>query len=149
MFLAVSSLAGSSKRLSEVNGMSQWIFLTPVTLTFDLWPWPTNLYVIPLDLHAKIQVCMSVHSSVKVVTDTHTDGVKIITPITSEMWGVINACGFLMMLGSYPSLSVCPSMQIYSQEIRRKSPRKENNLNIAQCLRWGPHLQRGLWGFKI
>ncbi len=45
-------------------------------------------------LHAEIQVCMSVRSAMRVVTDrqmhTHrqTHDVKTITPITSETWGV-------------------------------------------------------------
>ena len=46
-----------------------------MTLTFDLdlRTWPTYL---PLDLHAKIQVCMSVRSAVRVVTHRLTDDVK-------------------------------------------------------------------------
>ena len=38
-----------------------------MTLTFGL-----DLDILPLDLHAKIQVLMSVRSAVRVVTDTHT-----------------------------------------------------------------------------
>ena len=67
----VSSLAGPYTRLSEVNGISHWIFLTsgpwPLTLTYEL-----DLDILPLDHHAKIQVCMSVRSAVIVVTHRHT-----------------------------------------------------------------------------
>ncbi len=66
---------------------------------FTLLPWPMTLTykldldLLPLDLPAKIQVCMSVHSTVTVRradgrTDRQTDDAKTITPITSEMWGV-------------------------------------------------------------
>ena len=55
-------------------------FFALVTLTFDLWPWPSNLtYTWPwLDLHANIQVCTSVRSAVRVrqtdrKTDRHTE----------------------------------------------------------------------------
>ncbi len=43
--------------------------LWPMTLTFEF-----NLDILPLDLHAKIQVCMSVRFAMRVVTDgqTHT-----------------------------------------------------------------------------
>ena len=41
---------------------------TPLPLAYDL-----DLDVLPLDLHAKIQVQTSVRSAVRVVTDTHTD----------------------------------------------------------------------------
>ncbi len=58
-----------------------------MTLTYEL-----DLDILPLDLHAKIQVCMSVRSAVRVVTDGQTDGqthdVKTITPDTSQTWGV-------------------------------------------------------------
>ncbi len=59
-----------------------------MTLTYKL-----DLNILPLDLHAKIQVHMSVRSA-RIVrrTDTHTHrqtkDVKTITPITSETWGV-------------------------------------------------------------
>ncbi len=39
-----------------------------MTLTFEL-----DLDIRPLDLHTKIQVCMSVRLDVRVVTHTHTD----------------------------------------------------------------------------
>ena len=59
-----------------------------MTLTYKL-----DLDILPLDLHANIQVRMSVRSVVRVVTDRHThtqtDHVKTITPNTSETWGVI------------------------------------------------------------
>ncbi len=57
-----------------------------MTLTYNL-----DLDNLPLDLHAKIQVCMSVRLEVRVVTadrHTHKDDVKTITPDTSQMWGV-------------------------------------------------------------
>ncbi len=62
-----------------------------MTLTYKL-----DLDILSLDLHAVIQVRVSVRSAVTVVThrqtDTHTDtqthDVKTITPITSETWGV-------------------------------------------------------------
>ncbi len=56
-----------------------------VTLTFEL-----DLDILTLDLYAKIHVCMSVHSAVRVVTDRHTDYVKTITCISvvSQMSGV-------------------------------------------------------------
>ncbi len=42
-------------------------------MTFDIWPWATNfdLDILLLDLHAKIQVCTSVCSAMRVVTDRH------------------------------------------------------------------------------
>ncbi len=55
-----------------------------MTLTFKL-----DLNILPLDLHAKIQVLKSVRLAVRVVTDTHTGYVKTITPNTSQSWGVI------------------------------------------------------------
>ena len=66
--------------------------LWPMALTFGL-----ELDILPLDIHAKIQVCMSVRSAVRVRrtdghTDTQTDNAKTITPITSETWGVISWC---------------------------------------------------------
>ena len=38
----------------------------------DLWPMNLtyDLYILPIDLHTKIQVCTSVRSAVRVVTDT-------------------------------------------------------------------------------
>ena len=57
-----------------------------MTLTYKV-----GLDIFPLDLHAKIQVRMSVRSDVRARwTDRHTNDVKTITPITSETWGVIN-----------------------------------------------------------
>ncbi len=51
-----------------------------MTLTFEL-----DLDILPLDLHAKIQVRMSVCSTARVVTHTQTDrqkdDVKTITPV--------------------------------------------------------------------
>ncbi len=49
-----------------------------MTLTFEL-----GLDILPLDLHAKIQVCMSVRSSVRARhthTHTQTDHAKTTTP---------------------------------------------------------------------
>ena len=44
----------------------------------------------PSDFHAKMQVCISVRSrQSESETDTQTNDVKTIIPITSEMWGVI------------------------------------------------------------
>ena len=58
----VSSLACPLTRLSEVNGTCQWTLFDLMTLTF--WPMPLtyglDLDILPLDLNAKIQVCMSV-----------------------------------------------------------------------------------------
>ena len=62
-----------------------------MTLTYKL-----DLDILPLDLHAQIQVSMSVLSAVRVVTDTHTQGftdtqtddVKTITPNTSQTCGL-------------------------------------------------------------
>ena len=50
-----------------------------MTLTFEL-----DLDIPPLDLHTKIQVCMSIRLAVRVVTHRHTDDVKTITPDTSQ-----------------------------------------------------------------
>ncbi len=54
--------------------------LWPMTLIYDF-----DLDILPLDQHAKIKVCMSVRSVVRVVThrqtDKQTDNVKTITPI--------------------------------------------------------------------
>ncbi len=44
--------------------------------------------MLPLDLYTKIQVCLSGNVSGNTHTDRHTEDVKTITPITSEMWGV-------------------------------------------------------------
>ena len=60
-----------------------------MTLNYEL-----DLYILPLNVHAKIHFCMSVRSAVRVRqtdrhTDTHTDNVKTITPDTSETGGVI------------------------------------------------------------
>ena len=41
-----------------------------------------DLYILPPDLHAKIQVCMSVRLASKVVTHGQTHDVKTITPVT-------------------------------------------------------------------
>ena len=66
------------------RGLDLW----PMTLTYQI-----DLDILPLDLHAKIQVCMFVRSAVIArqththtyrETDTHTHDVKTITPITSE-----------------------------------------------------------------
>ncbi len=55
-----------------------------MTLTYEL-----DLDILQLDLHAKIQVCMSVRSAgIARRTDRHTNDVKTITPITSETWDV-------------------------------------------------------------
>ncbi len=63
-----------------------------MTFTFKL-----DLDILLLDLHVKIQVCMSVRSADRVRrtdgrtdtrTDRHADHAKTITPITSEKWGV-------------------------------------------------------------
>ncbi len=55
-----------------------------MTLTYKL-----DLDVLPLDLHAEIQVRMSVLLAMRVVTDTHTDDAKTITSDTSQTWGVM------------------------------------------------------------
>ena len=53
------------------------------------WPWPLtyelDLDILPFDLNAKIQVCMSVRSAVR-VRQTHTHNFKTITPDTSQTW---------------------------------------------------------------
>ena len=59
-----------------------------MTLTYEL-----DLDILPLDLHAKIQVCTSVRLGFIARrtdghTDTQTQDVKTITPDTSETWGV-------------------------------------------------------------
>ena len=54
-----------------------------MTLTYEL-----DLDILPLDRHTKIQVRMSVRLAVRVVTDTHTEDVKTITPDMSQTWGV-------------------------------------------------------------
>ena len=51
-----------------------------------------DLDILPLDLHANIQVHMSVRLAGRVRrthTHTQTDDVRTITPDTSETWGVI------------------------------------------------------------
>ncbi len=79
----------SMKRPNErfwPNDLDLW----PMTLTYKL-----DLDILPLDLHAEIQVRISVRSAVRVVTHTQTHtqthDVKTITPITSETWGVIRS----------------------------------------------------------
>ncbi len=53
---------------------TQWN--VPLNIFLTSWPWPLtyklDLDIIPLDLHAKIPVCMSVRSAVREVTDTNT-----------------------------------------------------------------------------
>ena len=93
------------RRLSEVNGMSQWTFswprdlLWPMSLTYEL-----DLDILPFDPHAKIQVRMSVCSAIilrRTDTQTHTqtDNTKTITPITSETWGVITTTFWISWRG--------------------------------------------------
>ncbi len=57
-----------------------------MTLTYKL-----DLDILPLDIHANFQVvCLSVQlGEWDRQTDTQTDDTKTITPVTSEMWGVI------------------------------------------------------------
>ncbi len=60
---------------------------------FDLLTYDLDLYILLLDLHAKIQVRMSVRLAVIARrtdghTHTHTNDVRTITAITSETWGV-------------------------------------------------------------
>ncbi len=56
-----------------------------MTLTYEL-----DLDILPLDLHAKIEVHMSVCLAGRVRrTHTQTADVKTITPVTLETWGVI------------------------------------------------------------
>ena len=63
----------SAHGLSDANGTSQCTFSDLVTLTFDLTlTYKLDLDILPLDLHAIIQVCMSVRSTMRVVTDTQT-----------------------------------------------------------------------------
>ncbi len=65
-----------------------------MTLTYEL-----DLDILPLDLHAKIQVCMSVRSAVRVVTHGHTDTQththtmsKLLHPTRHKVtWGVMIA----------------------------------------------------------
>ena len=55
-----------SSRLKDLKTFLTW-WPWPLTLTFDL-----DLDIIPLDLHTKIQVHMSVRFAVRVATDRHT-----------------------------------------------------------------------------
>ena len=73
--------------MSIDNGFSEQTFFDLVTLTYK-----PDLDILPLDLHAKIHVRMSVLSVVAVETnrqrdrqetDRQTDNVKTITPDTS------------------------------------------------------------------
>ncbi len=79
------------RRLSNVNGMSQWPFWTswPWPLTYDLdpWYWPRYPSTWPPCLNSSLYVCLFGRYS---ETDTHTDthNTKTITPITSETWGI-------------------------------------------------------------
>ncbi len=66
--------------------------LWPMTLTYEL-----DLDILPLDVHAKIQVCMSVRSAVRVRrkdghthTQTHRQCQNYYTRHVSETWGVIS-----------------------------------------------------------
>ncbi len=87
-----ASSAGYQKSMECFNGR----FFRPRDL--DLWSmtltYKLDLDILPSDLHAKIQVCMSVLLA-RIVkqtdgqTETHTNDAKTITPITSETWGVI------------------------------------------------------------
>ncbi len=71
---------GRSKALRSQLSNPMNIFLPcdlwPMTLTYKL-----DLDILPLDLHAKIQMCMSMYVDV-----------KTITPDTSETWGVKMKC---------------------------------------------------------
>ena len=71
MWLASSHLQFQpfSIRLKYLKTFFFWpgdLDLWPLTLTFE-----HDLDILPLDLHTKIQVCMSDRSSRRVVTDTH------------------------------------------------------------------------------
>ncbi len=72
----VASVSLWSKNCFWPGDLDLW----PVTLTFKL-----DLYILPLDLHAKIKVCMSVRSAVRARhTHRQNDDAKTITPsITS------------------------------------------------------------------
>ncbi len=96
VLLPVVFLSSFFGMLLEVNWMSPCTFfdldLWPMTLTYEL-----DLDTLLLDLHAKIQVSMSVRSAgiarrTDGQTDTHTHrhthDVKTITPITSKRRGV-------------------------------------------------------------
>ena len=79
----------SMERLNEHFLTSR---LLPLTYDLDIWTWPRYPSTW-LDVHAKIQVYMSVCSAriarrTHIQTDTQTHDVKTITPITSETWGV-------------------------------------------------------------
>ncbi len=78
-----------------------------MTLTFEL-----DLDILPLDLHTKNQVCMSVRSTVRVVTHTHTARVTethrrcqnyYTRHVTYVTWGVKNR-------SSDQPISMLPSM---------------------------------------
>ncbi len=93
IFLPVAFLSFFFSMSIETALRSQWnlpmnIFdLMTLTLTSEL-----DLDILPLDLHAKIQVRMTVRSAVRVRQthrQTHTYDVKTITPVTSETRGVI------------------------------------------------------------
>ena len=63
-----------------------------------------DLDIHPLDLHAKIQVRMSVRLDDRVrQKDRHTHNAKTITPITSATWGVIRGQRRPYMDGSHTS----------------------------------------------
>ena len=77
-----------------------------MTVTFEL-----DLYILPLDLHAKIQAYSSVCSAVRArQAHLHTNDVKTITPNTSQMWGVIIFMITVMMNSWWPWLWVADAM---------------------------------------
>ncbi len=105
----------------------------PMTLTFDLWPWPAN--ILPLDLHAKIEVRMSVHwhSAVRVVThkhtqtDTRTDDVKMITPVADA--GCKNDNLFCISRWEYFSVTLGLRSTL-SRKLHRNQTKIEENFRI-------------------
>ncbi len=79
-----------------------------MTLTYK-----PDLDILPLDIHAKIQVLMSVRSAARVrrthrQTDRQTGNVKTIAPDASETLGVIRCIIHLLIYAMFISLQTLP-----------------------------------------
>ena len=124
VFLPIAFLSVFFGRLSEINWMSQYTFLTswPWHLTYDLQTWPryppTWLPCQNSSLYVFRKVSIGCYSE----TDrhTHTHDVKTITSITSETWGVISHC-WKRQLASWGY------QHISQRDITLSSPRMCNN----------------------
>ncbi len=68
--ILVATLAHLGTPTGKSHWNAKWFFSDLMTLTFDLWPltliYELDLNILPLDLNARIQVCISINSSGRV-----------------------------------------------------------------------------------